>query len=384
MEGIEFLDFNYINDDIIKKLDNVAKKVITSKQYYKIPYDFLEKALLCYVKNNEYKYEDVNKILRVKPLKKWEIMTIALEFYKSIDYETYEGIRDIIFNQNPKIRSNIYKLSKIKNFSEQDFEFEEFKKYSKIPQHHTVRNRDMMYLPLSDTGQKGNAKEIREDEGTIDDLYSIVHELGHTLDLYLNYIISNTGIIISDSYDPGNNLLTESTSIALERALTSYLLEKKLIDAKDAEEIFIKRKNDTLNSCYFAYTKLVLARKKQENSVIYKKDIDEIANNMKLGIREKNNLVNFIMESDGEILINARYAFSGILSPTIEKVISQGRINKFKQYLEESRKGNVEKALHALDITADDEGLKILYNNMVNQRFDFERDRVECNSRDCP
>ena len=371
---IVFHDFNYIDDDIIKKVDKTAENVANKKAYYRIPYNFLERALLLYIKNHNYK--DINNKAVVKTMKKWEIIKTALDFYKSIDIEIYEKIKNVVLNQNPKIRANIYKLSEIECFNQDDFEFREFKRYSKLPANHPISNKDMLYMPLGDIKTYESNKQIKEDEGTIDDIYKIVHELGHVLDMYLDYIINAEDKIISDSYNPGNNLLTESTAIALERALTSYLLDKKLIDTKDAEQVVVERRNDTINKCYFTYTKLVLARKKQEKESIYKEDIDEIAEDMGFGIGAKNELVDIIIKKPEEnFLVDARYALSGILSPTIEKLIYQGETDKIKKYLEESRKGNIEKALMSLGITLDDEGLKKLQHNMIKQRFNFEKDR---------
>jgi len=373
MGVIEFYDVNYIDDDIIKKLDKAAEKVAKDKLRYIIPYDFLEKILLLYIKNHDYK--DINNARVIKPIKKWEIIKIALDFYRSLDDEIYEKVKSVILNQNPKIRANIYKLSEIKCFGQEDFEFKEFKRYSKFPEHYRIANKDMLYMPLGDIKDCESNEQIKENEGTIEDIYKIVHELGHVLDLYLDYIINDDDKIISESYDPGNDLLAESTAIAFERALTKYLLDNKLISIKDAEQVLIQRRNNNINKCYFTYIKLELARKRQENGNICKKDIDKIAENMGFGIGAKNDLVDMIIKkSEEKFLVDARYALSGVLSPTIEKLIYQGETDKIKQYLEESRNGNIEKALLALGITLDDEGLKKLQDNMIKQRFDFEKD----------
>ena len=369
-------------DSIIKNIDDLAENLIKQKENYKISYDFIEEALLFYINNND--YQEVNSLSKVKPLKKWEIISLTLDFFKSIDSEIYEKIKNVIFSQDPKIRMNIYKLSEIENFSEQDCEFKEFKKYSKNPENRRWHNKDMIYLPIK-AGWNYNeeeSKHLEKDEGTIYDLYVLVHEVSHALDMYLEYIINKNGIIISDVYDANNNLFTESTAIAFERALTDYLLEEKLININDIEEIFIRRKNYTLNKCYFTYSKLALARKKQENGIITKKDIEEIADNMGFGVKAKNELVDIIISKSKEnFLIDAGYAFSGMISPTIEKLIKQGEIKKVKEYLEASKTGNFKKSLEALGITLDADGLKKLQNNMMEQRFEFEKDEYRTEQR---
>lgn len=383
MKEIIFYDLNHIDDLIIKKIDDLAKIVMKQKENYEISYDFIEEALLHYIKNNDYR--DTNKLSRVKPLKKWEIISLTLDFFKSIDSEIHKKIKDIIFSQNSKIRINIYKLPETENFSEQDCEFKEFKKYSKVPTNYIMNNRDIIYAPLK-VGWRYNKEEnklLGKDEGTIYDLYALVHELSHTLDIYLEYIIDkNNFIISSDIYDSKNDICTESTAIAFERLLTAYLLGEKIINAKDVEDILIQRGNDTLNKCYFTYSKLVLARKKQENGIITKKDIEETATNMGFGVKAKNELVDIIISKSKEnFLIDAGYAFSGVLSPTIEKLIKQGEIKKVKEYLEASKIGNFKNSLGALGITLDADGLKKLQDNMMEQRFEFEKDKDRTDQR---
>lgn len=376
MEEIVFYDLNYIDDSIIRNLNDVAEEVAKQQENYKISYDFIEKAVLYYIKNNGYK--EVTRLSKVKPLKKWEIISLALDFFESIDSEIYKKIKDIIFSQNSKIRINIYKLPETENISEQDCEFKEFKKYSKVPMNYIKNNRDVIYAPLKVGWRynKDESKLLGKDEGTVYALYALVHELSHTLDIYLEYIIDKDNFIISsDIYNAKNDICSESIAIAFERLLTDYLLEKKIINTKDIENILIQRGNDTLNKCYFTYLKLALARKKQENDIITKKDVEEITNNMGFGIKGKNEVVDIIIgKAKEDFLTDAGYALSGMVSPTIEKLIKQGKIKKVKECLEASKIGDFKKSLGALGITLDAEGLKKLQDNMIEQRFEFEKD----------
>lgn len=376
MGEIIFKDLNYIDDSVLKNLNDVAEEVIKQQKEYKISYDFIEKALLYYIKNNDYK--EVTRLSNVKPLKKWEIISLALDFFKSIDFEIYKKIKDIIFSQNSKIRINIYKLSGTEKLNERDCEFKEFKKYSKAPINYIKNNKDVIYVPLK-VGWRYNKEESKllgKDEGSIYSLYSLVHELAHTLDIYLEYIINKDNFIISSDIYDANDICSESIAISFERLLTDYLLKKKIVNAKDIENILIQRGNDTLNKCYFTYTKLILARKKQENDIIIKEDVEEIANSLGFGVKGKNNLVDIIIDkSEEDFLTDAGYALSGMLSPTIEKLVKQGEIEKVKECLETSRIGNFESSLEALGITLDANGLKKLQDNMLEQRFEFEKDK---------
>lgn len=374
MREIIFANVNYIDDNIIQKLDNLAQNVTEQKESHNLPYDFIEKAILLYIKNNG--YCEVDDLLEGIPLKKWKIISLTLEFFKSVDSEIYKKIKNIIFSKNSKIKLNIYKLSEVKNFNENDFEFKNFRRYSKNPFNQRWDNRDIVYIPLEDTFRKGEEKKnvLQKDEGSLKDVYILVHELTHTLDMYLGYIINKHKNIISGELYDNNSILTESIAVGMERYLTNYLLDNKICNTNNVRESFIIRANDTINACYFAYTRLALARKKQKNGKITKKDIDEAAGEMDLGIEGKNQLVDILInKKNKDFFTGIEYALSGILAPTIQNMIRQGKIGKVKEYIKLSRIGDFENALKALEITLDEEGLKKLEHNMIAQRFQFEK-----------
>lgn len=372
---IPILDNEDYIDDSIQKLEKLAENIIEQKNKYVLPYDFIEKVILIYTKNNNYREKE--KILKIKTFKKWEIIYFVLDFFKSIDFEIYKKIKDIIFSKNPKIKLNIYKLSGEEEFNERDFEFEDFKRYDREACNQRWGNRDIVYIPFKNGREEQNV--LKDDEGQVDDIYSLVHELTHTLDIYLGYILKKDEmeILSSDLYST-KNILTESIAIGMERCLTNYLLDNKICNVFNVHESFRKRLNNTINTCDDTCSRLLLARKKQEKEKITKEDIDEIAKILGYGKLGKKQLINILIKSGHkDFFVDMGYAFSGALAPTIQKLIKQGEIDKVKKCIKESRIGNFEKALEALEITLDDEGIKKLEKNMIEQKFEFEKQPYE-------
>ena len=202
MDNSYFSNSKHIDDKTIGKLEELAEQMLFIQDNYEISFDFIEKALLMYITNAKHT-ELSDNISKVKIIKKWEVISTALDFYKSIDNKMYEKVRDVIFNQDKKTRFNIYRLSDIKNFDEMDFEFNKFSRYSYSAINHVLDNKDFIYVPIK-CGWEYNEKlseQLGKDNATIEDLYTIVHELAHTFDVYLDCVINADKRIISDIYD---------------------------------------------------------------------------------------------------------------------------------------------------------------------------------------
>ena len=374
MKEINLRDLNNISDENLERINEVADMIINEQKKYRVSFLFIEKALAIYINNNS----NINKgiiINHVKILKKWEIISIALDFFKSLDPEIYKKMRDIVYGQNPKIRMNIYKRSEINDFSKEDFEFKNFQRYERNPINAVKGNKDIVYLPIKCGWRydKEISTSLEKDEGTLEDLLVLVHELAHTLDIFLDYLVDENSVIISD-IDNDINLFTESTAIGVERFLIKYLLEKGIIsNEKYAENLSIERANNTINLCYITYARSALARRKRENGKIKAEDINEIAEEIGLNNIEKNNLINIIIKlGEKNFIVDAGYAFSGMISPTIMELLDRDKIDEVKRYFNSSRMGNFEGALEALGVELNYEGLDKLKQTMLKHRYEFE------------
>lgn len=139
-------EFN-IEDKTINQLNELTKEMIKKK----LPSEFLEEMMKKYLSTNRYKNIFPNSSIKI--LKKWEVISIVLDFFKSIDEDLYKRVFNIVMNNDSKIRFNIYDSSKAINSCEKDFEFKNFKQYELKPYNVKIENRDIIYIPLKG-GQK--------------------------------------------------------------------------------------------------------------------------------------------------------------------------------------------------------------------------------------
>ena len=95
------------------------------------------------------KYQDFSPNASVKTLKKWEVISIVLDFYKSIDDELYKKVFDVVMNIDSKKKFNIYDIkTALGEFYQRDFEYKNFWKYELNPFNIRRENKDMVYIPL--------------------------------------------------------------------------------------------------------------------------------------------------------------------------------------------------------------------------------------------
>lgn len=84
------------------KLNECANRTIEEKIESNIDFDFLEKVYEIILRNTNYLQEGT--VQCIIPLKKEEIIRIALEFFQSIDEEFYQRAKNVIINIDDKIQ----------------------------------------------------------------------------------------------------------------------------------------------------------------------------------------------------------------------------------------------------------------------------------------
>ena len=358
-----------IEDETLNQLNNLAKE-LTKKN---IPSEFLEEMMKKYLENNS--YQNLPRNNSVKVLKKWEVISIVLDFYKSLDDELYKRVFNIVMNVNPKIRFNIYDIEDARGFRQRDFEDKKFRRYELNPYNVKHENRDMVYVPLK-SQPEGHVK-LEKDTATLADAYIMVHELAHTFDMYLNYILDNKGKNIKNIEK--NNILTESTAIAFEKLFTRYLFEKDIIDDYEyVRNILIKRTNHTYIQCEKSYGRLKMINIMQRNKEITNKDIKEILSPLNLIPIQENKYIELLIKEGAKMFdISIGYAMAGMISPTIEKNIMDGNKKNVKEYLEFSKIMDFEKALNALGISMDENGIEKLQSNKKEASWNIKREEKE-------
>ena len=107
-----------IEDETLNQLNNLANE-LTKKN---IPSEFLEEMMKKYLENKNNSYQNLPRNNSVKVLKKWEVISIVLDFYKPLDDELYKRVFNIVMNVNPKIRFNIYDIEDARGFKQRDFD----------------------------------------------------------------------------------------------------------------------------------------------------------------------------------------------------------------------------------------------------------------------
>lgn len=346
-----------IDATTLKQLNDLAKKLAKKD----VPSEFLEKMMRKCLDIT--KYQNFSPNASVKTLKKWEVISIVLDFYKSIDDELYKKVFDVVMNIDSKKKFNIYDIeTALGGFNQRDFEYKNFRKYELSPFNISHENKDIVYIPLKSNSLSGPIK-LEKDTATLTDAYIMTHELAHTFDIYLDNILDSKGENIKDVAE--RNILTESTAIAFEELFTKYLFQKNIInDSKYIENIIINRNNNDCTQTEKSYGRLVMVNKIKRNGEITKNDVLEILNKLDLTPEQKNRYIKLLIKEGPRWLeISIGYAISGMISPTIEKNIEDGNIESVKEYLKYSQITDFEKALNALGISMDEEGLNKLQNN---------------------
>ena len=132
-----------IDDATLKQLNDLAKELAKKD----VPSEFLEKMMRKCLEIT--KYQDFSPNASVKTLKKWEVISIVLDFYKSIDDELYKKVFDVVMNIDSKKKFNIYDIKTVLGeFYQRDFEYKNFWKYELNPFNIRRENKDMVYIPL--------------------------------------------------------------------------------------------------------------------------------------------------------------------------------------------------------------------------------------------
>ena len=211
---------------------------------------------------------------------------------------------------------------------------------------------------------------------TLKDAYIMTHELAHTFDIYLNYILDNKGKNIKNI--KGHNILTESTAIAFEELFTRYLFEKNIINKYEyVEKIILARKNHTYTQCETSYGRLAMMNIMKENQKITGDDLKKILSRLDLTPIQKKGYVESLVKGGVKMFdVALGYAMSGMISPTIEKNIIDGNIENIKEYLKFSRINDFEAAINSLGISIDEKGIEQLQNNIKKITYNIERDEI--------
>lgn len=282
----------------------------------------------------------INQI--TKPFTEEQTKDVALQFFKGLDQELYERVKDILDGKSG-FDFNMYQLNEDENFSKT--------KDDGMPVHTKTacvmskNGKSAIYVPC---------------KGIIEDIYLLVHELSHTFDFIEND-------------NPTRNLMGEVTPHCFEAMLSQYLLENGIATRDDV----VNREKGSSISHYDdgaeTFAKLELMRIKEQQGEIKQEDIIQMQR--KYGIT--NGQLGFVLgrlaQSEPNVDYRARYMIAQLVYPHYMEQYQQNpqkAIQSLKEYFEQIKVNNLEGSLEALGIEPSIESILHLIQE-CNRRLQY-------------
>ena len=223
-------------------------------------------------------------------------------------------------------------------------------------------------IPMRYIIQPEEEKVLEKDEGTLEDLYTLVHETGHLMDLDLEIDKPDeeelAGGKIKKIERIARELLAEATAIAFEGMLSDYLIENNIYSKEVIQEISNLNMNSFLQDARLVYAKLLLAKEKTKNGIITLEFIEKLMRDNGLSIQYIRRMVNNIIRDPRGMLFEKRYALGGLIAPTIIKKYNEEGIGTLKRYLEAVSQEEFEGAMNILGIELNENGINQLVFNV--------------------
>lgn len=305
-------------------------------------------------------------------IKKREMISIMLDFFKSVDDVFYEKAVQILLGQTDRIKINIYNINKVKNFSQKDEN--NMSEYETNGCINIDKVYTKVYIPTQREINSEISDKIDEEWCTLDDLYVLIHEVSHLFGMNTDKRVELTGENMGKyERNIAESVLNETTAIVFEHLFTDFLQKQATYPVNILKNFYNKRMDTFYGYMEILYTKLMLAEHKKNGNKIDTNFIKNIANGKNVVYRVIKNI-----NRTSPINILRGYALAGILAPTIAKIYRQDKedgTTKLKEYLESVKKDNLEEALEVVQVSLDEDGRKVLLHNML------ERDK-EINTRE--
>lgn len=375
---------NIMGQQFIDKLNRAIDGVILEKEYGDIDYNPIEEILLQLI---NIRIEEYGTIEPIHLLSKQEMIKILLDFFSSLDEELYQQVIDIVLHQSDRIKLNLYNVHTVKDFSQKD-------KYG-IPEYdfdgsvRSAKGYAIVHAPLQGKLTKKESQQAINDDnkGTLEDLFTLIHEIAHTLDYDLE---SETPHIIQvNSHNRGklkrekipeieqtSQILCESTAIGFEGMFAKWLVNNR----PKYKGYVMKAQSLTLKTLvdYYAkvlYAKLVLAKEKERTGEISIEFLKQMMEQYGLTAQDIRNYAGTIIHQDEPIEFQLRYVIAALIAPSIVELYDKKDIEAIKQYLNFVKNNNMVMALSTLGINLSEENIeeliaKIIYLNNRPQEAD--------------
>ena len=361
---IDFDKFVVMKEDFLRELNIAIDRVIEEKESMNLDYDLIEKSLGLMLRN--VRSLDVNSISAITPIKKEEMLKITLDFFKSIDYEFHKKTIDTILHQSENIKMNIYNIHEVKDFRKEDKLG--FLKYTHNGNVESRSGFARVNIPTRRELDSEEEKLLNNDECTLEDLYTVVHETAHLFDLDLEKSKTDREQLQGGGGKRKERitreLLGEATAISFEGLLSEYLLNNTNISKYAIQEMDALRLNSDLQDARIVYAKLLLAKEKNKNGEITSEFVEKFMRDNGFSTQYIRRMADDIINNPRGMLYQKRYALGTLISPTIIRVYKEKGTSALKEYLEEAKNENFEGALKALGIDINDQGINQLIKNI--------------------
>ena len=365
MEIVE--DTVYLTDSELKRLNQVIQKMIAEMKLYR---EFNWKSL----KSIAQKYDEYNiRIPKPKavvvPMKKQEVIGMAMQYFQSLGNDIYHQIVQAVMQQKKNVIVEVYDKHEIHDYTEMN-EFD-MPRYDDIPNVKRIKGKPQstVYVPLHSDYSRVEKNAIGA-EATLSDLYAFVHEISHLLDYNPNITENKT-----------RKLVAESTAIAFEMGLSEFLLEKERFPREAIIYEYNTRANHLFNCLELFYMFLELIDSKNLVEEITKESLVQLQDKLQYKAKYTKYLFHRILKERFSLLTLGNYGIAAMLSPTIsQKLRDPKKRGKILEYLEYVKSDQLDKFFDPLELGEQDIDYDTMFQNMqmqldkINGREPYKRE----------
>lgn len=320
-KGIDKINLNELNACVEENRRNMDPS---------IDYDFLEKSARIILQR--LKMENGKHIVPIILFTREKAISTVLSFFDSLgNKEWYEQVKSILMGQNENIGINIFDAEEI-DFSKKDENGFDIYSNESMLQYKKMGPKALVKILLKDEFEDFS-EVIEEDKVTLEDLYSIVHEISHTFDL---------GDTEEDK--KARNLFTEITPYCFERMFGDYLVHNNSISESVMDKIIQTRYECSVRHVRAVCTKINLVRLKEKDGRIDRENIKNMLE--KHDIRNPfyvQSMLRDVLTANPSIDFQARYGIAELTAHQYMKSYEKDKkeaIVRLEKYCEELKMGN--------------------------------------------
>lgn len=284
-------------------------------------YDFIEYAATMLMRKSNFKPQRVY----IKYYNPEQAIGIALDFFKSLGIdEWYNNARNIILGKDKRIGINIYDYKNIKDKNKKDengiqMYTPDSSTEGKIDEYDKYNFRNSTPRSLVRISKQDRYDDlpniISKEKFTLDDIYSIVHEISHTFDLENDVFSVNQRRIYS-----------EIPTFCFEKMLGKYLTDNNIVEERVVESIERQRIEDVMYHTKHVYVIMNLMRIQEEEGLITKESIDKFTRSRNIRNVEfiRQSLMD-VLELDIDLNLHIKYLIAGLTSSQFIKLYNQDK-----------------------------------------------------------